>query len=139
MSGWYCSVPKWIYGLLFFLMKLILSMMVTRGDPMQSKMGPKNTVKMQYFSLPITYTSSVNKPAAYATKLCSNKINISVQPLKVALHKNPGPTVHSGSGKISISRHNFKESCIVPPHFFKISRMKRKKTISILNRMNISA
>ena len=28
----------------FFLMKLILSMMVTRGDPMQSKMGPKNTV-----------------------------------------------------------------------------------------------
>ena len=64
MSGWYCSVPKWIYGLLFFKKNETNfdGMMVTRGDPMQSKMGPKNTVKMQYFSLPITYTSSVNKP-----------------------------------------------------------------------------
>ena len=33
-----------IWSTFFFLMKLILSMMVTRGDPMQSKMGPKNTV-----------------------------------------------------------------------------------------------
>ena len=63
MFGWYCTVPKWIYGKLFFKkIELILNIMVTRGDPMQSKMGPKNTVKMQYFSLPITYTSSVNKP-----------------------------------------------------------------------------
>ena len=33
-----------IWSTFFFYMKLILSMMVTRGDPMQSKMGPKNTV-----------------------------------------------------------------------------------------------
>ena len=33
-----------IWSTFFFLMKLILSMMLTRGDPTQSKMGPKNTV-----------------------------------------------------------------------------------------------